>query len=159
MRRRGKSGRKPSQSLDWIMRTRGSDNLCDLRTALGRKTGGPAGAFVGRLSEDKRARIGRKRGLKAQGINGPRASWAFRGQVMARVTCALPLDAVGADGGGRTHTLLRVPDFESSASASSATSALLMTNGSPAEAPKQKGTQSICPGATRLVPGLHRQAS
>src|SRR6266545_4929700 len=86
MRRRGKSGRKPSQSLDWIMRTRGSDNLCDLRTALGRKTGGPAGAFVGRLSEDKRARIGRKRGLKAQGINGPRASWAFRGQVMARVT-------------------------------------------------------------------------
>lgn len=30
---------------------------------------------------------------------------------------------VGADGGGRTHTLLRVPDFESSASANSATSA------------------------------------
>ena len=30
----------------------------------------------------------------------------------------------GADGGGRTHTLLRVPDFESSASANSATSAL-----------------------------------
>src|SRR5579864_6092241 len=29
----------------------------------------------------------------------------------------------GADGGGRTHTLLRVPDFESSASANSATSA------------------------------------
>src|SRR5437867_2176690 len=31
----------------------------------------------------------------------------------------------GADGGGRTHTLLRVPDFESSASANSATSALV----------------------------------
>src|SRR5262245_6022064 len=31
----------------------------------------------------------------------------------------------GADGGGRTHTLLRVPDFESSASANSATSALM----------------------------------
>jgi hypothetical protein len=30
---------------------------------------------------------------------------------------------VGADGGGRTHTLVRVPDFESSASANSATSA------------------------------------
>jgi hypothetical protein len=30
---------------------------------------------------------------------------------------------IGADGGGRTHTLLRVPDFESSASANSATSA------------------------------------
>ena len=30
----------------------------------------------------------------------------------------------GADGGGRTHTLFRVPDFESSASANSATSAL-----------------------------------
>ena len=30
---------------------------------------------------------------------------------------------VGADGGGRTHTLLRVLDFESSASANSATSA------------------------------------
>ena len=30
---------------------------------------------------------------------------------------------VGADGGGRTHTLSRVPDFESSASANSATSA------------------------------------
>ena len=29
----------------------------------------------------------------------------------------------GADGGGRTHTLVRVPDFESSASANSATSA------------------------------------
>ena len=29
----------------------------------------------------------------------------------------------GADGGGRTHTLSRVPDFESSASANSATSA------------------------------------
>ena len=34
----------------------------------------------------------------------------------------------GADGGGRTHTLLRVPDFESSASANSATSALLIIN-------------------------------
>ena len=31
----------------------------------------------------------------------------------------------GADGGGRTHTLSRVPDFESSASANSATSASL----------------------------------
>ena len=30
---------------------------------------------------------------------------------------------VGADGGGRTHTLSRVLDFESSASANSATSA------------------------------------
>ena len=30
---------------------------------------------------------------------------------------------VGADGGGRTHTSLRIPDFESSASANSATSA------------------------------------
>src|SRR5882757_3927628 len=30
---------------------------------------------------------------------------------------------VGTDGGGRTHTLVRVPDFESSASANSATSA------------------------------------
>src|SRR6266446_2768479 len=29
----------------------------------------------------------------------------------------------GADGGGRTHTSLRIPDFESSASANSATSA------------------------------------
>src|SRR5713226_7235942 len=33
------------------------------------------------------------------------------------------VDIHGADGGGRTHTLLRVPDFESSASANSATSA------------------------------------
>ena len=31
----------------------------------------------------------------------------------------------GADGGGRTHTLSRVPDFESGASASSATSATM----------------------------------
>src|SRR2546428_9111496 len=31
---------------------------------------------------------------------------------------------IGADGGGRTHTPFRVPDFESSASANSATSAL-----------------------------------
>src|SRR5437867_2556743 len=30
---------------------------------------------------------------------------------------------LGADGGGRTHTSLRIPDFESSASANSATSA------------------------------------
>ena len=42
--------------------------------------------------------------------------------------CAPPLptrdfDNVGTDGGGRTHTLLRVLDFESSASANSATSA------------------------------------
>ena len=35
---------------------------------------------------------------------------------------------VGADGGGRTHTLLRVPDFESSASANSATSATMVAN-------------------------------
>ena len=35
----------------------------------------------------------------------------------------LILFSSGADGGGRTHTLLRVPDFESSASANSATSA------------------------------------
>jgi hypothetical protein len=35
------------------------------------------------------------------------------------------LIAVRADGGGRTHTLLPVLDFESSASANSATSALL----------------------------------
>ena len=35
---------------------------------------------------------------------------------------------VGADGGGRTHTLLRVPDFESSASANSATSATVPEN-------------------------------
>jgi hypothetical protein len=34
----------------------------------------------------------------------------------------------GADGGGRTHTLSRVLDFESSASANSATSALLIIN-------------------------------
>lgn len=34
-----------------------------------------------------------------------------------------PLAVLGADGGGRTHTPLRVPDFESSASADSATSA------------------------------------
>ena len=34
----------------------------------------------------------------------------------------------GADGGGRTHTLLRVPDFESSASANSATSASTKRN-------------------------------
>ena len=33
------------------------------------------------------------------------------------------VDLDGADGGGRTHTLSRVPDFESGASASSATSA------------------------------------
>ena len=35
---------------------------------------------------------------------------------------------VGADGGGRTHTLLRVLDFESSASANSATSATRKSN-------------------------------
>jgi hypothetical protein len=35
---------------------------------------------------------------------------------------------VGTDGGGRTHTLLRVLDFESSASANSATSATSITN-------------------------------
>src|ERR1017187_7393324 len=34
----------------------------------------------------------------------------------------------GADGGGRTHTTSRVPDFESSASANSATSASLNFN-------------------------------
>ena len=33
------------------------------------------------------------------------------------------LDGDGADGGGRTHTSLRIQDFESSASANSATSA------------------------------------
>ena len=33
------------------------------------------------------------------------------------------VDLDGADGGGRTHTLSRVPDFESGASANSATSA------------------------------------
>src|ERR1017187_8514622 len=32
-------------------------------------------------------------------------------------------ESPGADGGGRTHTLSRVPDFESGASANSATSA------------------------------------
>ena len=40
----------------------------------------------------------------------------------------LPIDyqeSNGADGGGRTHTLLRVPDFESGASANSATSATM----------------------------------
>ena len=36
------------------------------------------------------------------------------------------LEEDGADGGGRTHTLLRVPDFESSASANSATSATVL---------------------------------
>lgn len=35
---------------------------------------------------------------------------------------------VGAVGGGRTHTLVREPDFESSASANSATTAQLITN-------------------------------
>ena len=33
----------------------------------------------------------------------------------------------GADGGGRTHTPFRIPDFESSASANSATSATRQT--------------------------------
>ena len=41
------------------------------------------------------------------------------------VTQCSPLIFSGADGGGRTHTPLRVPDFESSASANSATSAAL----------------------------------
>ena len=39
------------------------------------------------------------------------------------VTQGAPAQRVGADGGGRTHTLFRVPDFESGASANSATSA------------------------------------
>src|SRR5213592_4272401 len=37
-------------------------------------------------------------------------------------------DYHGADGGGRTHTASRPPDFESGASANSATSALLQSN-------------------------------
>jgi hypothetical protein len=45
-----------------------------------------------------------------------------------QVTAALTIGIIdGADGGGRTHTTLRLPDFESSASANSATSATLIT--------------------------------
>jgi hypothetical protein len=40
----------------------------------------------------------------------------------------------GADGGGRTHTLVRVPDFESSASANSATSAQSTLKNTPVSA-------------------------
>src|ERR1017187_2004517 len=39
----------------------------------------------------------------------------------------IPLYFHGADGGGRTHTSSRILDFESSASANSATSATLFT--------------------------------
>ena len=39
----------------------------------------------------------------------------------------------GADGGGRTHTLVRVQDFESSASANSATSALIPLTPNPGD--------------------------
>ena len=41
---------------------------------------------------------------------------------------AFPCISGGADGGGRTHTLSRVPDFESSASANSATSAAQLSS-------------------------------
>src|SRR5450756_2939522 len=41
---------------------------------------------------------------------------------------ALQRAKVGADGGGRTHTPFRIPDFESSASANSATSATSICN-------------------------------
>ena len=39
------------------------------------------------------------------------------------------VDYHGADGGGRTHTSSRIPDFESGASANSATSATMESNG------------------------------
>jgi hypothetical protein len=45
-----------------------------------------------------------------------------------------PLLSSGADGGGRTHTPFRVPDFESSASANSATSATVAGNIKPDQA-------------------------
>lgn len=45
---------------------------------------------------------------------------------------------IGTDGGGRTHTTLRSPDFESSASANSATSALESADGV-----NNKGVQSL----------------
>ena len=45
-----------------------------------------------------------------------------RGQPSSR-NCGVEKALVGADGGGRTHTPFRVLDFESSASANSATSA------------------------------------
>ena len=48
----------------------------------------------------------------------------FPVSILPRFLAALSLGRKnGADGGGRTHTLLRVPDFESGASANSATSA------------------------------------
>jgi hypothetical protein len=52
--------------------------------------------------------------FRVLGEIGPGAA-AFRGGGLRLM--------IGADGGGRTHTLVRVPDFESSASANSATSA------------------------------------
>ena len=45
-------------------------------------------------------------------------------------------DFGGADGGGRTHTTLRLPDFESSASANSATSAHQCRRGALGKAPR-----------------------
>ena len=49
----------------------------------------------------------------------------------------------GADGGGRTHTLSRVLDFESSASANSATSATA--------APREATSCGLLKGAIKLV--------
>src|SRR5437016_12672598 len=57
----------------------------------------------------------------------------------------------GADGGGRTHTLSRVLDFESSASANSATSALPNN-------PKKIPTKVLCGKAFHLFSRLARKA-
>ena len=62
----------------------------------------------------------------------------------------------GADGGGRTHTLSRVPDFESGASASSATSATvcqyILSGGEVNKFPhvgRQRASVAVCPAVFR----------
>ena len=72
-------------------------------------------------------------------VGVPKISWQQRHMIAVRInsletgfstSASGPLKwrDNGADGGGRTHTPLRVPDFESSASANSATSALVPSN-------------------------------
>src|ERR1035441_5774350 len=73
-----------------------------------------------------KAREGKGRQGKArEGIGKPVVQVLYL-QTLVKTTVFLGI-IDGADGGGRTHTLSRVLDFESSASANSATSATLIT--------------------------------
>ena len=81
----------------------------------------------------------RRRGLVAQSVEQrpfkPLVPGSSPGQptISDEWKATLVLFFDGADGGGRTHTSSRIPDFESSASANSATSAQVISPSSSCE--------------------------